>query len=116
MSTTYNGWANIETWRVQLHLANDLEAGNFILEAAKLYETGRTPKWDSGEPLAMTFVEFVRGHVWERVGANVVGGDTFEMLARDTVAAALERVDWNAIAAAWMEGARRELKPKGAAT
>lgn len=104
--STYNGWANIETWRVQLHLANDCDEEGFVSAVAGLYASkyADTPPTEA-DFLPPTFAEYLRGFVWERSGANEVGGRTFQMFARDVVAAALERVDWDQLARHWMEPA-----------
>jgi hypothetical protein len=113
---SYNGWANVETWRVQLHIANDTDEGGYIATVAMLYATkyATTPPGPD-DFLPPTLSEYLRDYVEARSGVGEVGGHTFEMFARDVVEAALLRVDWEQIAAHWLDAARHEIA-KGAAT
>lgn len=114
---TYNGWRNVETWRVQLHLANDETESRVVTGIAFLYVT-RFPKWPA-ERMAhypATLAEWLRDYVQERAGLSADGGTAFEMFARDVVEAALARVDWEQIAGHWLQAARDELKPVEPAT
>lgn len=131
---TYNGWRNVETWRVQLHLANDETESRRLGSIAGAYAVGAFPARvavctdaDIGEtrsdggPFQGTFAECIRDRV-ERMVERVYKTDdsttrgTFEMFARDVVEAALARVDWEQIAAHWLQVARDELKPVEPAT
>lgn len=125
--TTYNGWRNVETWRVQLHLANDETESRAALNTAMAYELGTFPitvgvcvDADTGQvrhdggPFRGSYVEFLRDRVERRVehAYRETSGPrpAWEMFARDVVEAALARVDWEQIADHWLEAARHELK------
>ena len=107
---SYNGWRNVETWRVQLHLANDETETRTVAGIAFLYVTRFSKSPDPTGHYSATFGEWLRGYVSERSGATSVGGSTFEMFARDVVEAALARVDWEQHADHWLEAARQEVR------
>lgn len=109
MSTEYNGWRNVETWRVQLHIANDEHETRVVGKVAELYADGfkngpNAGHWRNAYP--ERFADWVRQYVEERAGVTDTGGSAFAMFARDVVEAALQRVDWEQIAARWMESAK----------
>ena len=108
MRATYNGWANVETWRVQLHLANEESEARHIAGIAALYVT--KPAEQLPQP---TFAQWLRGYVEEGTGAARVGGNMLEMLARDFLDAALGRVDWDELAAHWLDVGRHEARGRG---
>ena len=114
--TTYNGWRNIETWRVQLHLANDETESRVVGAIAFLYVT-RFPRWPQvrRDHYPDTLAEWLREYVAERAGVETVGGTAFEMFARDVVEAALARVDWEQVADHWLEVGRVDARERGVA-
>lgn len=95
----YNGFPNVETWRVQLHLYNDEQTARRVLREASRW--GREEHFLPGET-PQTFDAWLRQYVEDRTGCTEPGGDTFAMLARDTVQAALARVDWEHLARLWI--------------
>ncbi len=120
---TYNGWRNVETWRVQLHLANDEWEASHMLNHAR---------WRIGSPehdcnvfdtadisnAADTLpAEYVRDYVTQRTcdGFDLTD-QPWATLKADTVAAALERVDWESIANHWLGAARDEMTTHGVQT
>lgn len=123
MSTEYNGWRNVETWRVQLHIANDEGEAEHMLNHAR-WRIG-SPHFDEaadgmefffwsdgGPPEKATMADYVRGYVTQEFEPDPERPrGTWEMLAADTVAAAMQRVDWEQIAAYWLEAARHEMAP-----
>ncbi len=123
MSTEYNGWRNVETWRVQLHIANDEGEAEHMLNHAR-WRIG-SPHWDEAaddlksffwsdgrSPERDTIAEYLREYVTRGYEPDPnQRRDTWEMLAADTVAAAMQRVDWEQIAAYWLEAARHEMAP-----
>ena len=116
MNQTCNGWPNAETWRVQLHLANDERLAEYVAGVAFLYVTGFTTcpaVRDMYE--ASTFAEWLRVYVHHRTNADGVGGTTFEMLARDFVEASLARVDWDRLAEHWLDAGRHDARERGVA-
>lgn len=98
----YNGFPNVETWRVQLHLYNDEQTARRVLREASRW--AGEEHFLPGETL-QTFDAWLRQYVEERTGCTEPGGDTFAMLARDTVQAALARVDWEHLARLWIDAA-----------
>ena len=105
----YNGFPNVETWRVQLHLSNDERATATVCAIAELY-AGRFKVWGipPGSHYPDTFGEWLRQWVEDRTGCTEPGGDTYAMLARDTVQAALARVDWEHLSRLWLDTAQHE--------
>ena len=104
---TYNGFPNVETWRVQLHLSNDEQASRWVARQARRWVGDE--HFLPGEVAAM-FEAWLRGCVEHRTGCMEPGGNTFEMLARDTVQAALARVDWKHLARLWIDAAEHEIE------
>ena len=112
---TYNGWRNVETWRVQLHLANDQFESDFIRSAARHYLLpGRRPAVVPPSHQPETFEEFLPLYVQSKLLPEVPAEDTWEQFKSDVVQAALERVEWHAIAEHWLSAARQDLE-QGAA-
>lgn len=133
MSTEYNGWRNIETWRVQLHLSNDEHEAGHMLNMAR-WHVG-SPFYDNFEEVSEEVAElqgdlqrpatpndsladYVRKYVTLSASAQLTkrGPETWYVFANDTVDTALERVDWERIAEGWLGAARYELKSNGART
>lgn len=118
---TYNGWKNIETWRVQLHLANDEGEASHMLNHAR-WQIG-SGYFDNctGEPVPArtdgdNMAEYMRQYVTLSALAQLTNRypETWYTFANDTVDAALERVDWDAIANHWLAAARDEMTTQGA--
>lgn len=97
MSTEYNGWRNIETWRVQLHLANN---ENMARRAGAIVGAFGPVAADEA---AAVLREWFSSGVHECT--NDKDNDGLGMFVADTLDAALERVDWRQIAAAWTQKA-----------
>jgi hypothetical protein len=111
---TYNGWRNVETWRVQLHLTNDESEIQVVSAIAELYLTRPRLSEISEGHYPPTFSQFLRERVETETGCASVGGSLWEMFSRDVVQAALVRVDWEQIAAHWLDATRLELAQKAA--
>ncbi len=110
---TYNGWRNVETWRVQLHLANDEATARTATGIAFLYVT-RFQRWPPlRSDFPETFAQWLREYVEERMGVGETGGTTFEMLSRDWVEGLLSKVDWDQLAAHWLDVGRGDAKQRG---
>ena len=97
MSTTsepYNGWANVETWRVQLHLANDEQTATTVGEMIRSFVAGIDPP-ESCE-------EWLRTFVTTRVLPDAETElDNWGQFSSDVIQAALSRVDWRQLAGYW---------------
>jgi tartrate dehydratase beta subunit/fumarate hydratase class I family protein len=93
-TTTYNGWANYETWATALWIGNDPHTANRLDELAQEY-------WDQTEATSVltkeeaTRYDLAHGiEEWVRVEmVPEVGG-----LASDLLNAALSEVHWSEIA------------------
>lgn len=93
--TTYNGWRNVETWRVQLHLANDEQTAAAVGRAIRTFAPMDNPPFSCAE--------WLRGYVEARVVPEVGAvEDTWGQFASDTLEAALDRVDWEQLAGHWL--------------
>jgi hypothetical protein len=129
-SESYNGWRNVETWRVQLHLANDEGEAAHLLNQARWHINSEL--YDNYEPVCNWVLnlqgdrwrlatqddklsDYVRQYVEYRTARRKPPTSTWGMFRADVVQAALSRVDWEQIAAHWLDAARHELE-KGAAT
>jgi hypothetical protein len=93
MKDTYNGWANYETWRIQLEVIDGMTLENFGID---LHEA------DTGD---FSDVELVAENVSQYVDEFVLG-EIPNGLARDLAASFLDRVDWVEIAEHLIEDAR----------
>lgn len=108
---TYNGWRNVETWRVQLHLANDEQTARVVAAVAGEFAL----PW-LAEPVT-GMAEWLRTFVTTRVTPDPeTDRDNWAQFSCDVVEAALARVDWGQIAGHWLQVARDELKPVEPAT
>lgn len=113
MGGEYNGWRNVETWRVQLHLANDEHEREMVSDVALCYfkRVVAAPGLDN---MPETFAGWLRGYVTERTQPIAdPAHDTWAMFTADTVAGALARVDWDSIANHWLAAARDEMRTHG---
>ena len=112
---TCNGWPNVETWRVQLHLSNDEQTARVVVAIAFLYVT-RFSRWPIPENrYPPTFAQWLREFVEEGAGVDCGGGTALAMLAREFVEAALSRVDWDRLAEHWLEAGRHDARQRGVA-
>ena len=113
MSTTeeeYNGWRNVETWRVQLHLANDPQTATTICQVAEEFANESTggdglSERDGLAEWLSTFVEtraLLDAEAMAKV-AEDTGHDNWGQFSNDSMRHALSRVDWVQIADHWME-------------
>lgn len=116
VDTTYNGWRNVETWRVQLHITNEPHEAEFVTAAARQYSTpGGRPAIVPPSHEPATFAEFLPLYVQSKLLPWDPAEDTWEQFKADVVQAALSRVDWEQLAAHWLDAARHELE-QGAAS
>jgi len=90
----YNGWANYETWAVNLHLANDHGSYLLALEVAEEH--------DDRHDLADAYEEMIRG--WLAVGVEVMPD-----LAADLLIHAIDGVDWLELADEWITKREEEV-------
>ena len=96
MSETYNGWANVETWRVQLHLANDGQTAAYVSDMTELARSAIE------EPIA-ALADWIRDLVESNVIPVCDSLENWQMFMTDTLQAALVRVDWRQLAERWLE-------------
>lgn len=91
---TYNGWRNVETWRVQLHLANDEQTAATV--AGVLSSFADEPDGQG------SFADWLRTFVSTRALTDPEHElDNWGQFASDTLQAALGRVDWEQLAGHW---------------
>jgi hypothetical protein len=101
----YNGWRNVETWRVQLHLTNDEQTA---AEVARESSTYASEAHGADDPEFLRYLRrklaaWLRAYVEARVLPEVGSvEDTWAQFSSDTLAAALERVDWEQVADHWI--------------
>jgi hypothetical protein len=92
---TYNGWRNIETWRLQLHLTNDEQTAAAVARAIRSCSPLEDPPFSCSKVLRA----YVEAHVLPDVTEPT---DTWGQFVGDTVQAALGRVDWEQLAGYWV--------------
>ncbi len=95
---TYQGWANRETWAVNLHLSNDQGLYDQVNELAE-----RVDRDPSG--LADAIRTYVSDELlspeWWRAEMDMSMPDEVISIGREI--GSLWRVDWDEIAAAWLD-------------
>ncbi len=103
--STFNGWANYETWLVNLHMDNDQASQESFLEMAQ----DVVSSVEASEYLTKEQEE--RYQLADRIKEAIeVSTEANESsLASDLVRAALGNVNWNEIADSWLAQAREEL-------
>lgn len=99
MSDTYHGWANIHTWRVQLHLHSNEDLHVWCAGRAAIAARGH---FDPVDELAGHIRDLVETEVAEIVETD---NDGVDMFVADTMESVLAQVDWQEIARAWLEPA-----------
>jgi hypothetical protein len=101
----YNGWRNVETWRVQLHLTNDEQTAAEVVLGSRPYarEADGADDPEFLRYLLRKLAAWLRAYVEARVLPEVGSvEDTWAQFSSDTLAAALERVDWEQVADHWI--------------
>jgi hypothetical protein len=95
---TYNGYANYETWAVQLWLDNDQGSQGYWSEAAEEI-------WESAEPTeALSKSESARFTLTDRLKSEIEEGvPQITGLYADLLNAALSEVDWADAADNWLQ-------------
>lgn len=99
MNDKYNGWANAETWRLQLHLHSNEDLHVWCAGRAAIAARG---DFDPVDELAHRIRERVESEVEEITAADC---DGLEMFVADAMENVLARIDWQQIARAWLEPA-----------
>lgn len=101
---TYNGWKNYPTWAVNLWLSNDEPLYREAL--ARTAETIADPPhtseyWNAEQTARFNVADMLKVWVTEELAPDL--GSTF---AADLLGYALDCVEWDAIADAWIESAQ----------
>jgi hypothetical protein len=89
--TTYNGWPNYETWRVNLEMFDGLT----VADIACTDDTADFLSLYASVPVA----EGVLGEMLREQAEDLIHETSTEGIARDYAFAFLSRVDWRNIAA-----------------
>lgn len=105
----YNGWTNHATWCVHLHLTKTKSVEKHFEELAKAcrekassQQEVKTGVWTSEEAARYTLANSLKTTVESVAAAGCPGDGWVDLLRLDLVTAYLERVDWNAIAVAFL--------------
>ena len=93
---TYNGWANYQTWVVNLWLMNEQPSYNYWAERTRAVLRGTEPGDDRSEAVRKLADE-LREVVQEECAIDEA------CLASDLMTASLEEVDWREIAVSFVE-------------
>lgn len=91
---TYNGWTNYETWCVNLWLNNDSDDYHYWRSEAE--HCLRLAKHHGHEDAAFLLADRLKEHLWE--SKPEVSG-----MWADLLNSALDAVDWDSIAKAFLE-------------
>ena len=97
MSERYNGWANYETWVTNLWLTNDQGDYDYLIELAH-------KAFDEELEGANALADWLKGYAEEQVMIGVPASLSFDLLK-----SALDEVDWQEIAEAFLEGLDEEV-------
>lgn len=97
----YNGWKNYETWAVNLHLSNDQDVYNAILEVTRESNEGEYPRVRVADAIKEWIEDWFEPTFEDSVSlaAN---------LMHDLIGGALSSVDWIEIADHWIESANEQ--------
>lgn len=90
----YNGWANWETWTINLYFGDDTEYHQSMAEQSE---------FDSAE-MADLIEAWVDDYLRDTLGTSV-----FQGLAGEFVTAGLEQVDWHELAESWLSDCEKPL-------
>ena len=96
MTDKYQGWANYETWCVNLWLTNEEGSYNEFRDLATEFE----------EDQIYEFGKEIRAHVEQEIDAmiqNSQGFDPYKGMVSDMIHANLSSVDWEEIAKGFKE-------------
>lgn len=104
MTETYNGWKNYPTWNVNLWLSNDEGLYNVTCQVTRdaLEDAdghSNVPKiWSQDQANRFTVADRLKDFVRDELAPDL--GASF---AADLLGYALDEVDWDEIANAWIE-------------
>jgi hypothetical protein len=98
--TTYNGWSNYATWNVNLWLDNDEGFYHDLVSLTHRALVSNTPE-EATEELAVSIRSYVEA-IWAQPWNDSDETGSFGDLRADD-GDTLEDVDWEEIAAAWVD-------------
>ena len=107
---TYNGWANYETWLVNLWMDNEQGSQEFFRERAKEFyaEAAATSTWTQGEHARFRFAEWLSEHHEENRPEMPTFGLYYDLLS-----GALSAVNWDNIARHYIDAVEEESHADG---
>lgn len=109
--TTYNGWANYQTWAVILWLENDRGTYESVLELTRdtISEESTSEYWSVEQSNRYNVADAIKDQVEEWTTDEEMDENSHGMvlagLGRDLMGYALACVDWHEIADAWIDRA-----------
>jgi len=110
----YNGWTNHATWVVNLWLENEEWSYRFWRNvAAEMLATAEpTEVLTKEESARFQFADFMKQHIEGEIDQILEGLDIHKNLYAGILCdlVNLSDVNWDEIAAAWMEGAKEALQ------
>ena len=89
--TTYQGFINYETWNYCLHVDNNQEQLNYVLDLARQFKNSETPNYDLSQ--------YLKAEIEENIPDLEVN------VYSDLLWAAIENINWYEVANHYLEKA-----------
>lgn len=106
----YNGWANYETWSVNLCLTNEQGSSEYwnrlaqeIVETARKEDRKNREIWTDYQYAKFTLAERLKDEIEDMVNGAIDERKDRLMLASQLMGGALSEVEWNEVAAGFLE-------------
>jgi hypothetical protein len=95
-------WANEETRTVAATISSDDEIRRVVLVVGFWYATDFEDVPAPRDNYPPAFAQWLRELVEDKLGVDQSSGSVWDFTAREIVAAALDRVDWDKLAERWL--------------